>query len=389
MEIRERRLSPRARRALPLIVAAVLAGAGASVAYLHPTLRQPAKAAGPSVLPDDYQATYSFITPSLGWALVAETTSATPRFSVFRTTDAAGHWKGQLTRRLNTISLAPAQIRFFDADHGLIALGDPAELYRTSDGGTHWALVKTPAYFYSSLVSGDALHAWFLGWSGPPAQSVTNLFSTSDGGDRWTPLPQSSAWARATGGYGHANFAFRNATEGWFGALAAEPTVYFSADAGTSWEPRVLPSLCIQSSPLGPQRLVTTAVGLLPGRGVVAFANGGCGNSEGYTSFDGGISWRSVSSPPGSTTYSDFVYQDSSHWWAMRFGALWKSSDAGHSWKLVSQQKDGGEYVPHVVDANHAWAEVFGPAPGHSGAGLAVTSDGGAHWTPVSTPRPA
>jgi photosystem II stability/assembly factor-like uncharacterized protein len=72
----------------------------------------------------------------------------------------------------------------------------------------------------------------------------------------------------------------------------------------------------------------------------------------------------------------------------MRYGALWKSSDAGRSWKLVSQQTDGWDYLPHVIDANHAWAEVFGSAPGHSGVGLAVTSDGGLHWTQVSAPRP-
>lgn len=391
MDIREQRLSPRARRALPLIAVAVLVFAGASVAYLQPSLpllMPPVRAAGPSVLSNDYAAAYSFLSPTLGWALVAEQTSSTPRFSVFRTADAAGHWKRQFTRQLNTISLAPLQVRFFDSSNGVIALGDPIELYRTSDGGTHWVLVKTPDYFYSSFVPDDAYRAWFLGWSKSSDQTVPSLFSTDDGGGTWTALGPAPPWT-LTGKGGRPNFAYRNPSEGWAGALAAEPTVYSSADGGASWQPRVLPSPCTVGTQLGPgpQPLFTTEVSLLPGQGVVAFTSG-CGNGEAYTSFDGGISWRPIASAPGSTTYSDFVYQDSSHWWAMRFGALWKSTDAGESWKMVSQQKDGWDYVPHVIDANHAWAEVSGPPPGRSGVGLAVTADGGLHWQQVSAPKP-
>jgi photosystem II stability/assembly factor-like uncharacterized protein len=396
MDIRAR-LSPRARRALPLIAAAVLIFAGASFAYLHPSLPQlpqaasPASGAGPAVLSNDYAATYDFLTPSLGWALVTETSSLTPRFSVFRTTDAARHWKRQLTRQLNAISLAPLQIRFFDSSHGLIALGDPTEVYRTSDGGTNWALVKTPDYFYSTFVPADANHAWFLGWSESSGQPVASLFSTADGGGTWRALgPVPPLTFNAKGGYAN-SFSFRSPSEGWFGALAAEPTAYSSSDGGASWQPRALPTSCTVGEPLapGPRPLFTTEVSLLPDRGIVAFASSGCGNNEGYTSFDGGISWRPIAPAPSSTTYSDFVFQDSSHWWAMRYGALWKSSDAGRSWKLVSQQTDGWDYLPHVIDANHAWAEVFGPAPGHFGAGLAVTSDGGLHWTQVNAPKPA
>jgi photosystem II stability/assembly factor-like uncharacterized protein len=187
---------------------------------------------------------------------------------------------------------------------------------------------------------------------------------------------------------GHSSFALRNPSEGWFGALAAEPTVYSSADGGASWQHRVLPSRCTVGQPPAsdPRPLFITEVSLLPGQGVVAFTSGGCGSGEAFTSFDSGISWRPIASAPGATTYSDFVYQDSSHWWAMRFGGLWKSSDAGQSWRLVAQQKDGWDYVPQVIDANHAWAELYSSALDKTG--LAVTSDGGLHWMQVSAPPP-
>src|SRR6202165_6330718 len=110
------RLSPRARRAVPLSAVAILVTALASVAYLRPSLLQlpvsapPAKAAGPAVLSNEYVAAYTFLTPSLGWAPVAQTTSATPRFSVFKTTHSARHWRRLLVQQQNQINLAALTI---------------------------------------------------------------------------------------------------------------------------------------------------------------------------------------------------------------------------------------------------------------------------------------
>jgi photosystem II stability/assembly factor-like uncharacterized protein len=384
---RDRRLNVRARRAILLILAAVLITAGTSVVYLKPSLlphtAAPAKAVRPAVLSSDYWAAYSFLTPSLGWALVAETTNASPGFSVFKTTDAARHWKRQLVKPSNQVgSSGPLIIQFFDASHGVIAVREPAEIYRTSDGGTHWTLVKTPAFMLSSFVPVDAAHGWLLGLSGPPDQLVPILLSTSDGGDTWTAPPQTlpaNGWPR------NGNLSFRNPREGWVGASAAEPTIYSSGDGGASWQPHVLPNNLV-SNLCGEQVQFITGVSLLPGRGVVAILMDPCGPGQGYT-FDGGMTWRRLAPPPGTTSWESFAYQDSSHWWAMGAGDLWKSADAGSSWKLVSQQTDGWGYSPHVIDANHAWAELFNSAAGNF-SGLALTSDGGLHWSQVGTPQP-
>lgn len=386
------RLSPRARRAILLILAAVLVTAGMSVVYLKPSLlphsAAPAMAVGPAMLSNDYAAAYTFLTPSLGWALVAET-SGVARFSVFKTTDSARHWKRLLVKQQNQIRLASLTIRFFDPSRGVIALSDPTEIYRTSDGGTHWALAKTPTFAFSSFVPVDVLHGWLLGWTDPRVElTVPNLFSTSDGGDTWTALPQALAWAN--GGFRYPNFSFRNPREGWFVTNGAEPIVYSTVDGGVSWQPHPLPSnldpnLCAGPLPLGAQGPLETYLSLLPGQGVVALLSDYCGHGQGYSSFDGGVTWRPLASPPGTTSLWNFAYQDSSHWWAMRTGDLWKTSDAGGSWKLVSQQLDGWQYSLHVIDANHAWAELFNSGPT---GGLAVTSDGGLHWSQVSAPQP-
>jgi photosystem II stability/assembly factor-like uncharacterized protein len=377
------RLNPRARRAILLILAAVLVTAGTSVVYLKPSLMPhspPAKAVGPALVSNDYLRTFSFLTPSLGWALVAEQTIATPRFSVFKTTDAAKHWKRQFIRQLNQAGLESFNVQFFDPSHGVIAIGSPTEIYRTSDGGAHWALVKTPNYLHLSFAPADPVHGWLLGWTSQPNESVPNLYSTSDGGDTWTALPQ-------IGDRMDGSLSFRNPREGWFGTSAAQPTVYTSTDGGVSWQPHTLPSnldpnLC-PTTPAGALGPFSTYVILLPGHGVVAISrNDYCGQIEGYTSVDGGATWRAVASPSGAPSLWRLAFQDSSHWWAMPYGELWKSADAGLSWKLFSQQLDGWEYIPHIIDADHAWAER------PPGQGLAVTSDGGLHWSQVSSPKP-
>jgi hypothetical protein len=76
----------------------------------------------------------------------------------------------------------------------------------------------------------------------------------------------------------------------------------------------------------------------------------------------------------------------------MHYGALFKSSDAGASWKQVSLQIDDWDYLPQVIDAKHAWAQMVAPFPqanAFNGTGLAITSDGGLHWSPVNVPNPS
>lgn len=68
-------LSRRARRAMPLIAAALTAIVVAGVIYLHPSVPasppKPApKVIRPLLLSNQYSATYDFVSPSAGWALV-------------------------------------------------------------------------------------------------------------------------------------------------------------------------------------------------------------------------------------------------------------------------------------------------------------------------------
>jgi photosystem II stability/assembly factor-like uncharacterized protein len=371
--------SRRGRRAVPLIAGSLAAVLVASLIYLHPTF--PSLPKGPvappppipSTVPDGYWAIYDFITATTGWALLG--TSPSTRFYVYRTTDGAKHWNMQLSADANS---GFGEIKFFDSKRGVIWIGSPVTLYRTSDGGTHWDPVALPPYQVNLVTFSDPSHGWLLA-SEPDPALVRHFLATTDGGSTWTELawPKGAAWAN-DGGAGHLQF--RRPGEGWLAAVgASEPTVYSTVDGGASWEPHALPR------PSGPYLAFESFVGLLPGVGVIAYIDysvqGGAINSLAYTSIDGGTTWRSVT-PPADVPVWNITFQDSSHWWApfLRSFTLWKSSDAGQSWKSVSQYEDVWEF--QIIDAKHAWAKL-------GQAGLAMTSDGGLHWTQVNAPRPS
>lgn len=402
----EERPTRRGRRALPLIVLALVAIAAASFAYLRPTLSitpQPAPpAASPAVLASlAFDVTYDFVTPSMGWALeVSRQTgpSVSPgEFWVFRTLDGAKHWQQQVSGQSPYPGSTSLSVQFVDQTHGLIAVGIPLELFRTADGGAHWDPVGLPASSVGSITFTDPLHGWLLSFLGGDPQTVL-LFATGDGGDTWQHLPDPPSPFIGNKSSSFGGITFRSPTDGWMGGSSTvEPAVYSSGDGGRTWQRHLLPlpatTVPIPTSGNGQGvGSFSTAVHLLPGAGVIASVSSPYGDEYVFTSLDGGTTWTRVGPPPGNVTYADLRYQDTIHWWGMRFGTLYKSSDAGQTWTRVSQQLDDWDYVPQIIDAKHAWAKLIPPiAPRNAlpqGTGFAMTADGGLHWTQFAVPLP-
>jgi photosystem II stability/assembly factor-like uncharacterized protein len=395
-------LSRRARRALPLIAGALAAIVVVGLVYLHPVfpaghpvLRAAPSPPPPPLLPEQYLVAYDFLTPTAGWALVEDGSTAPPRFWIFKTTDVAKHWQLQFTSSAGQPTAGALKIQFFDRNNGLVALSGTGAVYRTSDGGAHWTALTLPSFGYSSLYFSDRLHGWILGTVLSPDQRVatSRLFSTSDAGDHWSALPPPPAFLLGGKG-GFSEAAFRGPNEGWMGGFAQQPTVHSTIDGGVTWQSHPLPVVISGKGGFvqGSAPLVETTVSLLPGAGVLAVVIDQNALPAGLTSFDGGSTWSRLSRAPGETQYSDFIFQDTFHWWAMRNGTLFKSSDAGQSWKQVAQQLDEWDYVPQVIDSKHAWGVMTAAVPTANlsrGTGLATTADGGVHWNPVSVPTPS
>ena len=395
-------LSRRARRALPLMAGALAAIVVVTLVYLHPVfpaahpvLRVAPSPPPPPLLPEQYLVAYDFLTPTAGWALVEDGSTAPPRFWIFKTTDVAKHWQLQFTSSAGQPTAGALKIQFFDRNNGLAALSGSGAVYRTSDGGAHWTALTPPSFGYSSLYFSDRLHGWILGTVLSPDQRIatSQLFSTSDAGDHWSALPPPPAFLLGgKGGFSEAGF--RGPNEGWMGGFAQQPTVHSTIDGGVTWQSHPLPVTVVGKGGFadGSAPLVETTVSLLPGAGVLGVVLDQNALPVGLTSFDGGSTWTRLSQPPGETQYSDFIFQDTFHWWAMRNGTLFKSSDAGQSWKQVAQQLDEWDYVPQVIDSKHAWGVMTAAVPTANlsrGTGLATTADGGVHWNPVNVPRPS
>jgi photosystem II stability/assembly factor-like uncharacterized protein len=370
----------RARRAVPIIAAAVLTILVAAAVYLRPALSVAApqassnQAATPWTLDPAYQVAYDFVTPAAGWAVVARGDTNHLDYWIFATSDGTRHWKMQKAATTDALE-ASVDLRFFDLEHGYAVIGRQVDL-ATADGGMHWTRLRFPVANDLEVTFSDPKHGWFVGGDAPfdAKGGPFPFYSTSDGGSTWTRLPL------PPGG----GFAFRAATEGW-AAVATEAggTVFSTSNGGLTWIPHPLPQA---GTPNENGLVEATDVRLLPGRGVMATTG-----QFAFTSQDGGADWRPVVAPPGAR-FSDMAFQDATHWWAMPSGNLFKTSDGGQTWTHVSLQFDDWQYRVGVVDARHAWARLdqsTGSQDPLRGTALALTSDGGVHWSYANVPRPA
>src|SRR5438270_8385249 len=145
-------MSPRARRAVSLMLVAIIAVAATSVYFLRPWIEQRPVAAtsltGTSDVQPSYFFNYDFKSPALGWAVEVEAKVSRPggRYWVFRTVDGGRHWQRQFRGQSQVVWLTFATLQFVDLRTGFFVAGDPMSLYRTRDGGDYWTSFALPPY---------------------------------------------------------------------------------------------------------------------------------------------------------------------------------------------------------------------------------------------------
>jgi hypothetical protein len=380
----------------------------AGFAYLRPP-PPPKRPTLPSSLNPQFVSnapiSYDFISPSTGWAslIVGSASSQEGQLRVFRTVDGAKHWQQQISSSISAINafpgfgFGPIAVQFFAKTRGFMTIGGPVEkLYQTADGGAHWAPISLPpSTGIENVAFSDVSHGLVLAASYSPSDmpltantEPPHLYSTRDGGTSWERLVEPPVDAFGLG--------FRRPNEAWIGGSGpGPPHFYITSDLGQSWQRHDLPA------PLSGQRTddryfqnFPTYIELLPDAGAIAtvqaftclFASPAPGtpscpnaisNTFVFSSSDGGMTWRRIGPPSG------VIYQDSVHWWATTGDALITTADAGQSWRLVGPIPAGGQFEAFgILDSQHAWASLF-----LSGVhGLALTSDGGLHWTLAKVP---
>ena len=392
-------LSTRQRRAVALAAMAVIAIAAASFVYLHPAPKSQPEVPGSSINPlqvSNLPVAYAFVTPLLGWAASVSVGQAGDpgQFMVFRTVDGAQHWQQQIGGQSFpgfTRGFAPISVQLFGKTRGFMTIGKPVQqLYRTADGGVHWIPVPLLSLTIDAITFSDASSGWLSGSFTATSGPVLRLFATHDAGDSWTRLPDPPADATGLG--------FRRPNEAWLGSFGpVPPHVYISSDSGQSWQRHDLPAPAGRSWVADPNfPSIPTTIQLLPGAGAIASGEaircvvpspepGGCLDATAetflFTSGDVGNTWKPMPPPPGVV-----AFQDSAHWWATTENTLFKSTNAGQSWKQVATIPAYLQFsAPSVLDSKHGWAVVFVMG----GYGLAMTNDGGLHWTLANVPKAA
>lgn len=371
-----------------LIAVALTVTVVASLAYLHASIPpSPASARGappPSHLTSGYQTDYDFVNSTTGWALVADYITE-QRFWIFRTIDGASHWQRELTGTLPK-GYPPEGMLFFDRNHGFVRF---RQLYATSDGGTHWKVIVPPAET-AGVTFADASHGWALDNGG--------LYTTVDGGLTWrfvSEVPTAAVFGGAKGPL--LALHFRSGGEGWIGATATQPTVYRTTDGGRTWTavpvppPKPLPAPSGKGFPYGPPTY-RTDVQLLPGGGVLAYSYGDFGSAQVFESDDAGRSWRTIAMPMQQGRFGSVSFIDARHWWVSFGGPVFVTANAGKTWNEVLTTTadsivDWDLGPATAIDSQHGW-RLITRQMGSAWSGLAMSSDGGAHWNPVHVPEP-
>ncbi len=392
-------------RAVVLIALSLGIAGVAGTIYSAPQLKPSAQnVAVPTPTPletaQGQRATYDFLTPSLGWAVIQS--QGANYVWIFRTDDGAKIWTRTAVIRIQTVDLVQA-FQFFDRTNGYLVVGGfvavtavaaqaDFHVYRTQDGGANWKVGQAPDPQVASYTMTDPLH----GWATFTDVSATRLFATSDGGESWSRLPDLPAGRIPI---------FRGAAEGWMSgdSSAGPPAVYSSADGGLTWTPHVVPQPLAGMSgaglpPAAGGFVGLTGVTLLPGSGVLVNVEQPCSSKQTcsetgplvYTSFDEGTTWHPVTTPPGAD-FAGITYQDGHHWWVMQNNSLWKTADAGQSWQLVSDRVIYDHLLPTIIDGSRAWVQILLTDDSHAGHSLSaweleVTTDGGVKWNQVSVP---
>lgn len=350
-----------------------------------------------------------------GWALA--------KGEVLHTEDGGEHWAAVTPREL-TSNPWEVECEFYDADHAWLAVRTDDEksvvVFHTADGGRTWGKSAVPRGSNGPVYGGrpdfiDPERGWLMiepehGMSSRPGE----LYRTSDGGEHWAEVAKSAATGPApeNGLPFSGPFSFRNALTGWLpgqqgAGFAAEHSLYMTEDGGRTWRPQDLPLPANRTNgklDASPPRFFSAGGqdGVLPAIFVPESGKTSDYATIFYTTADGGRTWQARSSLPGTGPAS---FLTAKNWWAWREesdaaglaaparGKLYRTTDAGENWTALAPAGDlgraleKGERVRQVDFVTEKMGWLLLTTADDRGTELLQTTDGGSTWrlVPVDT----
>jgi photosystem II stability/assembly factor-like uncharacterized protein len=268
------------------------------------------------------------------WALVAGT-------RLFRSSNRGDTW----VERTVPAGLPNIEVAFADDTNGLLlSTGSAAtqcqvqnaSLWKTADGAASWQQVVSTGISdgmcKSGLATADPTHAFFTAWSPNAAPLV---YRVSDGGQTWkasTPLPDPPGFTTQSAG-----IALRPGRPRAFGSIVLVEAVGLGLASGQT----------------------TRYVFRSTDSGAMFSYASTAPESEGTVAYVTATRWLLIATPTTSMETTDG-------------GATWHAYTTDYS--------QAAPIAPDVVfgDASVGYATVRGR--------IKRTTDGGAHWTPITTP---
>jgi photosystem II stability/assembly factor-like uncharacterized protein len=314
---------------------------------------------------------------------------------VYWTTDSGRTWNAGQALPLN------AQVDFVDGATGFyFQLGATgSDLYRTDDGGRSWTVVT------KGLFPGDTIDSYqFIGATTGFANTSKSpaTWKTTDGGKTWLlpaayrsignvvcPLP----WNPPALGSVPVPVKMVSATTGWAAGVLR------TTDGGSHWSsagPRPLPDRSAGHSEFfldGTHAWVAQAVG----------SSTACADHiVVFSTFDGGVTWQQIAGlsmqllTPTDTVSGGWLptldFVDPQHGWLLieirrpggfgylsSEGPLYRTSDGGLHWTVVSSQA-GSNYPDCRASSSIYFSSTTTGWMGCSDGSVLVTRDGGATW---------
>lgn len=322
---------------------------------------------------------------------------------LYRTDDSGRSWTVVAT------GLFPGDVvdwyQFVNAKTGFANTSRSPATWKTTDGGKTWVL---PAAYRSI---GNVVCP--LPWNPPAPGSVPVLVKmvspttgwaagalrTTDGGSRWSSAgPQLSPGRSA----GRDEF-FMDGTHAWVAQAVGSPTacadhlvIFGTVNGGSSWQQQALINIKLPASTDTVSGDWSPTLDFVDGEHgwllVTIRRPGGFGyaSTDGplYRTSDGGRHWTMVSSQPGSNdsrcraTSAIYFSSTTTGWLACNFGSVLVTHDGGATWtvQVLVSENCCQMSVPIFFDESH------GMYFDSSSSVLLMTSDGGTTWSPRGLP---
>lgn len=245
---------------------------------------------------------------------------------------------------------------YFDA-----VAGSGGGIWRTTDGGATWTQLGVGSIFNANSFP-DVVHFWNSndGWAmGDPNNGYFEMYTTHDGGNTWTRVPQANIPANLSGEYGIVGHYSVIGDNIWFDTQKGR--VYRSNDRGQTWRVSstgiTVPStgaidICFYSASQGIARLYTATTGV----------------SIVKTTSDSGATWTTLATT-GNFWGSDVKYVPGTVSKLVSTGA-----DATNGFTGSSYSNDGGatwvdiesgtqRTALGIADSSHMWCGGFTSSP--------------------------